>query len=70
MDSIFSEAGAEIFLMEKAVNEPSQKWEEVKMDGDWMKLKKPGKGLFLHTSEDGKRLTVEEEYSKGMLHFI
>ena len=46
----------------------SQKWEEVKLDGGWMKLKHPEGELFLHVSEDGEKLTIEED-STGKVHF-
>ena len=61
--------GSDVILSDKQENESSQKWEKVKLDGDWMKLKHPEGGLFLHVSEDGEKLTIEED-SKGMLHFI
>ena len=62
--------GYDVILSDKQDNESSQKWEKVKSDGDWMKLKHPeGETLFLHVSEDGEKLTTEED-SKGMLHFI
>jgi hypothetical protein len=51
-------------LSDKQANKSSQKWEEVKLDGAWMKLKHPESGLFLHVSEDGEKLTIEED-SKG-----
>ena len=62
-------AGRDLILSDKKENESSQKWEKVKLDGDWVKLKHPEGGLFLHVSEDGEKLTTEED-SKGMLHFI
>ena len=70
MDSkmIYS-GGSDVILSNKEENKSSQKWEKVKMDGDWVKLKHPEGGLFLHVSEDGEKLTLEED-SKGMLHFI
>ena len=61
--------GYDVILSEKQENKSSQKWEEVKSDGDWVKLKHPEGGLFLHVSEDGEKLTIEKD-SKGMLHFI
>ena len=61
--------GEDVILSNKQDNESSQKWEEVKSDGDWVKLKHPVGGLFLHASEDGEKLTIEED-SKGMLYFI
>jgi hypothetical protein len=69
MDSKYWWAGMNVILSDKQDNESSQKWEEVKLDGDWMKLKHPERELFLHVSEDGEELTIEED-SKGMLHFI
>ena len=60
-------SGKDVILSDKQANKSSQKWEEVKLDGDWMKLKNPG-GLFLHVSEDGEKLTIEED-SKGKDHF-
>ena len=62
-------SGEDVILSDKKENEPSQKWEEVKADGDWVMLKHPRGKLFLHVSEDGEKLT-KEEHSKGLLHFI
>ena len=62
-------SGRDVLLSEKQDNESNQKWEEVKLDGDWMKLKQTKRGRFLHVSEDGEKLTIEED-SEGMLHFI
>ena len=61
-------AGQDVILSDKQSNKSSQKWEEVKLDGGWMKLKHPEGGLFLHVSEDGEKLTIEED-SKGKVHF-
>ena len=68
MDSNYLLAGENVILSEKKVNKSSQKWEEVKLDDGWMKLKHPESGLFLHVSEDGEKLTIEED-SKGKFHF-
>ena len=59
--------GEDVILSNKQDNKSSQKWEEVKLDG-WMKLKHPEGGLFLHVSEDGEKLTIEED-SKGKVHY-
>ena len=59
--------GNDVILSDKQANKISHKWEEVKLDADWMKLKNPV-GLFLHVSEDGEKLTIEED-SKGKVHF-
>ena len=65
MDSEYNTlSGQDVILSGKKENESTQKWEEVKLDGDWMKLKHPEGGLFLHVSEDGEKLTIEED-SKG-----
>ena len=65
--------GYDVILSEKQENDElvrkTQKWEEVKLEGGWMKLKRPERVLFLHVSEDGEKLTTEKD-SKGMLHFI
>ena len=61
-------SGKDVILSDKQANKSSQKWEEVKLDGGWMKLKHPEGGLFLHVSEDGEKLTIEED-SKGKDHF-
>ena len=64
--------GEDVILSNKQDNESSQKWEEVKSDGDWVKLKQPSKIRFLrflNVSEDGEKLTIERD-SEGMLHFI
>ena len=61
-------SGKDVILSDKQANKISQKWEEVKLDADWMKLKHPEGGLFLHVSEDGEKLTIEED-SKGKVHF-
>ena len=61
-------AGKDVILSQKQENKSSQKWEEVKLDGGWMKFKHPEGGLFLHVSEDGEKLTIEED-SKGKVYF-
>ena len=68
MDSEYELDGEDVILSDKQANKSSQKWEEVKLDGGWMKLKHPESGLFLHVSEDGEKLTIEED-SKGKVHF-
>ena len=68
MDSEYLWAGQDVTLNYKQYND-SQKWEEVQSDGDWVKLKHPELGHFLHVSEDGEKLTIEED-SKGISHFI
>ena len=67
MDNEYGLEGEDVILSDKQVNKTTLQWEIVKLDGDWMKLKNPG-GLFLHVSEDGEKLTIEE-YSKGKVHF-
>ena len=70
MDSQYNMlSGEDVKLSDKKENKSSQKWEVVKADGDWIMLKHPEGKLFLHVSEDGEKLTKEED-SKGLLHFI
>ena len=49
------------------MNKTNQKWEAVKLDDDWIKLKHPESGCFLHVSEDGEELTIEDD-STGKVH--
>ena len=60
--------GEDVILSDKQANKSSQKWEAIKLDGDWIKLKHPESRCFLHVSEDGEKLTIEED-SKGKVHF-
>ena len=68
MDNEYDLEGEDVILSDKQANKTTQQWEAVKLDGDWIKLKHPKSGFFLHVSEDGERLTIEE-YSKGKVHF-